>query len=97
MLCLYFNYRLAVPDHNYMSNVLGVKNGVHRQKISVKAMDLVLFGPPKGRILITISWSIIFSLFIQITFAMILFRETNLMLFIFMSYELHYSFEQNLS
>lgn len=31
----------------YFSNVLGIKDPIHRQKIAVKAMDVVLFGPPK--------------------------------------------------
>ncbi|XP_021348364.1 stromal interaction molecule 1-like isoform X2 [Mizuhopecten yessoensis] len=41
--------RLAVTNKTYMIDVLGIKNGIHRQKISVKAMDLVLFGPPKDK------------------------------------------------
>ncbi|XP_060085890.1 stromal interaction molecule 1-like, partial [Ylistrum balloti] len=40
---------LAVTNKTYMVDVLGIKNGIHRQKISVKAMDLVLFGPPKDK------------------------------------------------
>ena len=31
----------------YLSSVLGIKDPIHRQKIAVKAMDVVLFGPPK--------------------------------------------------
>lgn len=30
-----------------MSSVLGIKDPIHRQKIAVKAMDVVLFGPPR--------------------------------------------------
>lgn len=41
--------RLAVTNKTYMVDVLGIKNAIHRQKISVKAMDLVLFGPPKEK------------------------------------------------
>ncbi|OAD53844.1 Stromal interaction molecule like protein [Eufriesea mexicana] len=29
------------------SNVLGIKDPIHKQKIALKAMDVVLFGPPK--------------------------------------------------
>ncbi|KRY33189.1 Stromal interaction molecule -like protein [Trichinella spiralis] len=40
--------RLASPDANYMTNVLGITNPVHRQKLQLKALDVVLFGyrPP---------------------------------------------------
>jgi len=38
--------RLAVNNMNYLS-VLGIKDPIHKQKISLKAMDVVLFGPPK--------------------------------------------------
>jgi stromal interaction molecule 1 len=31
----------------YISGVLGIKDPIHRQKIAVKAMDVVLFGTPK--------------------------------------------------
>lgn len=33
---------------NYVTNVLGIKDPIHKQKIALKAMDVVLFGPPKG-------------------------------------------------
>lgn len=29
-------------------SVLGIKDPIHKQKIALKAMDAVLFGPPKG-------------------------------------------------
>lgn len=32
----------------YLSNILGIKDPIHKQKIALKAMDVVLFGPPKG-------------------------------------------------
>ena len=32
----------------YVSNVLGIKDPIHKQKLALKAMDVVLFGPPKG-------------------------------------------------
>ncbi|XP_043249286.1 stromal interaction molecule homolog [Colletes gigas] len=39
--------RLAVNNMHYLSNVLGIKDPIHKQKIALKAMDVVLFGPPK--------------------------------------------------
>lgn len=41
-------FRLAVNNMHYLGNVLGIKDPIHKQKISLKAMDVVLFGPPKG-------------------------------------------------
>lgn len=41
--------RLAVNNGNYLG-ILGIKDPIHRQKISLKAMDVVLFGPPKDGI-----------------------------------------------
>lgn len=40
--------RLAVGNFQYLSTVLGIKDPIHKQKIALKAMDVVLFGPPKG-------------------------------------------------
>ncbi|KAG8040383.1 hypothetical protein G9C98_000954 [Cotesia typhae] len=39
--------RLAVNNMHYLNNVLGIKDPIHKQKIALKAMDVVLFGPPK--------------------------------------------------
>jgi stromal interaction molecule 1 len=33
---------------HYLNNILGIKDPIHKQKIALKAMDVVLFGPPKG-------------------------------------------------
>ena len=38
---------LAASDTTFLSKKLGVSNPIHRSKISLKAMDVVLFGPPK--------------------------------------------------
>lgn len=43
-------FRLAVNNMQYLGNVLGIKDPIHKQKIALKAMDVVLFGPPKGKI-----------------------------------------------
>lgn len=47
----YIIFRLAVNNMNYL-NDLGIKDAIHRQKISLKAMDVVLFGPPKGKLFV---------------------------------------------
>ncbi|XP_038119017.1 stromal interaction molecule homolog isoform X2 [Culex quinquefasciatus] len=39
--------RMAVNNMHYVSNVLGIKDPIHKQKIALKAMDAVLFGPPR--------------------------------------------------
>ncbi|XP_078051197.1 stromal interaction molecule isoform X1 [Augochlora pura] len=39
--------RLAVNNMHYLNTVLGIKDPIHKQKIALKAMDVVLFGPPK--------------------------------------------------
>jgi len=44
-------YRLALSSHAF-ATVLGIKNAVHRRKLSVKASDLVLFGPPKCKLIL---------------------------------------------
>uniref|UniRef100_A0A183C0D9 SAM domain-containing protein n=1 Tax=Globodera pallida TaxID=36090 RepID=A0A183C0D9_GLOPA len=36
--------RLAVQNSSFLSNRIGIKNYVHRQKLQLKALDLVLFG-----------------------------------------------------
>lgn len=41
------SFRLAVNNVQYISAILGIKDPIHRQKIAVKAMDVVLFGSPK--------------------------------------------------
>jgi len=37
----------AAAEPNFLNKVLGISNSIHRSKISLKAMDIVLFGPPK--------------------------------------------------
>ncbi|XP_077558805.1 stromal interaction molecule isoform X2 [Haemaphysalis longicornis] len=39
--------RMAVANNNFLSSVLGIKDVIHKQKLTLKAMDVVLFGPPK--------------------------------------------------
>lgn len=41
--------RLAVTNMQFLNNILGIKDPIHKQKIALKAMDVVLFGPPKGK------------------------------------------------
>lgn len=40
--------RLAVNNMHYVGNILGIRDPIHKQKIALKAMDVVLFGPPRG-------------------------------------------------
>ncbi|KAK7604887.1 hypothetical protein V9T40_006073 [Parthenolecanium corni] len=42
--------RLASSNGQYITNTLGIKDPIHRQKIMLKAMDVVLFGPPKENV-----------------------------------------------
>lgn len=37
-----------MDNMQYLSSVLGIKDPIHKQKIALKAMDVVLFGPPRG-------------------------------------------------
>eukprot|EP00095_Tigriopus_kingsejongensis_P009012 snap_masked-scaffold1840_size26652-processed-gene-0.3 protein:Tk09012 transcript:snap_masked-scaffold1840_size26652-processed-gene-0.3-mRNA-1 annotation:"stromal interaction molecule homolog isoform x3" len=37
----------AATGSSFLSKVLGITNPIHRSKISLKAMDVVLFGPPR--------------------------------------------------
>ncbi|GFT56387.1 stromal interaction molecule homolog [Nephila pilipes] len=39
--------RMAVNNMHFLSN-LGIKDPIHKHKISLKAMDVVLFGPPRN-------------------------------------------------
>ena len=50
VMMLLFYFRVAVNNHHYISRDLGVKNPVHKHKLSLKAMDVVLFGPQKSKI-----------------------------------------------
>ena len=49
---------------NFVSNILGIKNLVHKQKLALKATDVVLFGAPKRKSLCQVckslsrSWSV---------------------------------------
>lgn len=40
---------LAQNFNNFISHILGIKDSIHKQKIALKAMDVVLFGVPKYR------------------------------------------------
>lgn len=41
-------FRLA-SNYQSLVNAIGIKNPVHKQKLTVKATDVVLFGPPKSK------------------------------------------------
>lgn len=40
--------RMAINSSHFLSSVLGIKDPIHKHKISLKAMDIVLFGPSKS-------------------------------------------------
>lgn len=44
MVAQTLRFRMAVQNSSYVSNILGVRSFVHRQKIQLKALDVVLFG-----------------------------------------------------
>jgi len=48
MSLLVLCFRLASNYQSFLA-VLGIKNPVHKQKLSIKATDVVLFGPPKSQ------------------------------------------------
>lgn len=35
---------MAIPNSSYITDILKIKNSVHRQKLQLKALDVVLFG-----------------------------------------------------
>lgn len=41
-------YRLALNTDHLIQNQLGISDQQHKNKLILKAMDLVLFGPPAG-------------------------------------------------
>ncbi|XP_064098619.1 stromal interaction molecule homolog [Macrobrachium nipponense] len=43
----YMLERLAANNEQFLTKVLGIRDPKHRSKITIKAMDVVLFGPPK--------------------------------------------------
>lgn len=59
-------FSIAIQNNNFTRNVLKIKNAIHRQKISVKAMDLILFGPPKGKGTSSSWWSL--TTFVEVFF-----------------------------
>ena len=44
--------RLATEENGLLQNELGVRDPKHRKKISLRAMDIVLFGPPFGNYIV---------------------------------------------
>lgn len=44
--------RLAIEENGLLQNELGIKDPKHRKKIGLRAMDIVLFGPPFGHSLL---------------------------------------------
>ncbi|CAD5215334.1 unnamed protein product [Bursaphelenchus okinawaensis] len=51
--------RMAVPNNSYIAEMLKIKNSVHRQKLQLKALDVVLFGVHEGTSLKDIALAIL--------------------------------------
>ena len=47
LFCCYS--RVAVNKNHYLSQTLGIRNTVNKKKLSLKAMDVVLFGPTPSK------------------------------------------------
>jgi len=45
---LLLSCRLAVNHNNFLTSAIGMKDTITKQKVVVRAMDVVLFGPPRG-------------------------------------------------
>ncbi|XP_071950677.1 stromal interaction molecule homolog [Antedon mediterranea] len=58
--------RLAVNHVQIMQKVLGILNPVHRHKISINAMDVVLFGPPKKPNNYIKDWTLVISVLLAV-------------------------------
>ncbi|KAJ8028783.1 Stromal interaction molecule 1 [Holothuria leucospilota] len=58
--------KLAVNSPTFLQGILGITNPIHRQKISLKAMDAVLFGPPKPTNSYVKDWILVISLIVAL-------------------------------
>ncbi|XP_033104686.1 stromal interaction molecule 1-like isoform X2 [Anneissia japonica] len=58
--------RLAVNHAQIIQKVLGISNPVHRHKISINAMDVVLFGPPKQHNSYIKDWTLVISVVLAV-------------------------------
>ncbi|XP_071477939.1 stromal interaction molecule 2-like [Diadema antillarum] len=58
--------RLATNNGHFMTAILGITDAKHRQKISLKAMDVVLFGPPKPMHNYLKDWLLVLSLVVAL-------------------------------
>nr|CAX82589.1 Stromal interaction molecule 1 precursor [Schistosoma japonicum] len=45
--------RLAMQNMSYLTDVLGVQNPIHKKKLMLRALDIILFGPPKQPALVS--------------------------------------------
>ena len=42
------HYRIAINSEGIMQFDLGISDSSHKKKLGLRAMDVILFGPPKG-------------------------------------------------
>ncbi|CAI2730521.1 unnamed protein product [Schistosoma spindalis] len=45
--------RLAMQNMSYLTDVLGIQNPIHKKKLMLRALDIILFGPPRQPVLVS--------------------------------------------
>uniref|UniRef100_A0A5K4F914 SAM domain-containing protein n=2 Tax=Schistosoma mansoni TaxID=6183 RepID=A0A5K4F914_SCHMA len=45
--------RLAMQNMSYLVDVLGIQNPIHKKKLMLRALDIILFGPPRQPVLVS--------------------------------------------
>ncbi|CAH8515481.1 unnamed protein product [Schistosoma turkestanicum] len=45
--------RLALQNMSYLTDVLGIQNPIHKKKLMLRALDVILFGPPRQPVLVS--------------------------------------------
>ncbi|CAL8080178.1 unnamed protein product [Calicophoron daubneyi] len=50
---------LAMQNMSYLTNVLLIRNPIHKRKLMLKALDAILFGPPPKKVLISTQASVV--------------------------------------
>ncbi|CAD5221284.1 unnamed protein product [Bursaphelenchus xylophilus] len=69
--------RMAVPNNSYIVEVLKIKNSVHRQKLQLKALDVVLFGVHDSTSLKDVALAILAASFIVLAVVFISHRNKS--------------------
>jgi hypothetical protein len=69
--------RMALQNASYLNEVLKIKNFVHRQKIQLKALDVVLFGLHDGSTLKDVALAILAASFVALCFVFFRHRKQS--------------------